>query len=117
MARKKPCPYQVHKVTHSDIYDLQELASLVMKNTKVNTLNEQVKWLHIKWLRFDKSKPFVIQYKYSLTDSEFLELNVLHGKRIKNTLISSETVTLSQKYGKRLPKLEQKKKGFALFTW
>lgn len=107
MARKKPCPYQVHKVSFSDFYDLQALASVVMQNTKVNTLKEQVKWLHIKWLRFDKSKPFIIQYKYSLSDNEFLELNVLQTKKTKKAVMLE---TLPQKYDKRLPISEAKKK-------
>lgn len=107
MARKKPRPYKVHKVCFSDFYDLQALASVVMQNTKVNTLQQQVKWLHIKWLRFDKSKPFIIQYKYSLADKDFLELDVLQTKKSKKTIMLG---TLSPKYHKRLPISEAKKK-------
>lgn len=108
MARKKPCPYQVNKLFFPEFFDLQELASLIMQNTKVNTLQEQVKWLHIKWLRFDKAKPFIVQYKYSLADNEFLEFDVLQVKKIKKN--SWKTVALSQKYGQRLPISEAKKK-------
>lgn len=109
MARKKPAPYQVNKVTHLDFYDLQTLSSIIMQNTKVNTLKEQVKWLHIKWLRFDKSKPFICQYKYSLSDNEFLEFDVLQTKK-KKKIISWETLALTKKYEKRLPISEAKKK-------
>ncbi|KAJ8938406.1 hypothetical protein NQ314_011512 [Rhamnusium bicolor] len=109
MARKKPRPYNVDTLSHSDFYDLQTLASLIMINTKFNTKNEQVKWLKIKWLRFEKSKPFVIQYKYELSDDIFLELNVLQARKCKKN-ISWETVSLTQKYRKRLTISEKKKK-------
>ncbi|KAJ8967726.1 hypothetical protein NQ314_002672 [Rhamnusium bicolor] len=73
----------MYTLSHSDFYDLQTLASLIMINTKFNTKNEQVKWLKIKWLRFEKSKPFVIQYKYEVSDHIFLELNVLQARKCK----------------------------------
>lgn len=83
MGRQKPRPYNVDTLTFPDFYDLQALASKIMTNSKLNTTGDQVKWLKIKWLRFEKSKPFVVQYKYELSEELFLEFNALKAKRGK----------------------------------
>ncbi|CAI6376051.1 unnamed protein product [Macrosiphum euphorbiae] len=84
-ARLNPDPYNVTTLIHSDFYDLNNLTSKVIQNTTKRTVNNlqdtsngpvKVQWLKIKWLRFEKSKPNTIQYKYNLNDTEFYEIDV-----------------------------------------
>ena len=76
-ARKRPGPYSVHRMNHTDFFDVKQLSSEVVKNRSNSSSGESVNWLAIKWLRFEKSRPFTIQFKYSLMDAEFREIIVL----------------------------------------
>jgi hypothetical protein len=80
MSRNKPKPYNVKIQKFYDIFDLTSLGKVVMQNRTVNTKEETVNWLKLKWLKFDKFKPFIIQYKYELqNDIPFEELDVRMG--------------------------------------
>jgi len=74
-ARKKDPPFMVRRRHHTDVSDMKELASSFITNRTSNVNGETVSWLRIKWLRFCKDKPFVIQYKYSIA-AEFMTINV-----------------------------------------
>lgn len=79
-ARIKPRPYVVNNLKYSDFYDLKLLANDIINNTSINRDKEKVNWLNIKWLRFEKQKPSLIQYKYFLSDENFLVLDVTEKK-------------------------------------
>jgi len=67
-ARIHPNPYKVITLNHKDFYDLEKLVILMVFNTTINIEKEKVNWLKIKWIRFDKSEPNIMQYKYGLKD-------------------------------------------------
>jgi len=43
------------------LYDLEKLVKDMLKNTTINT---EKNWLKIKWIRFQKTESYIIQYKY-----------------------------------------------------
>lgn len=114
-SRRKPKPYNVTSMNYDDFYNFKDLEQEMIKNQKVNTLNESVQWLKIKWLRFQKSEPFIIQYKYELLEDEFMEINI-HQKKIR-TRIANPTprsdwgsTNLKLKNSKPIPISDAKKK-------
>ena len=68
---------------------------------------ETVNWVRIKQLRFDWTRPFIVQYKYDLSANEFKELNVMRvAKRGRPTSIDHPPPA----YESRLPISAAKKK-------
>lgn len=51
-------------------------------NTTVNNEKEKVNWLKMKWTRFDKSEPNIMQNKYGLQELEFKRLDISQKKTI-----------------------------------
>jgi hypothetical protein len=78
-ARKTGRPYEVQRLVHSDFLAVKQLAKGIMKKRSRNQKDDLVNWLSIKWFRFDKTRPYVIQYKYSVMDVEFNQISVLTG--------------------------------------
>lgn len=108
MSRKKPKPYDVKIQKFNDIFDLTSLGKVVMHNKTINTKGETVSWLKIKWLKFDKTKPFIIQYKYELqSELSFEELDVRMGSKES---LDWNLINLRQKYETPLPISKAKKK-------
>ena len=56
MARRQQ-PYKVIQLTYKDIIDLHYLGSVLFSNVKKDINGEQVHWLKIKQLRFEKARP------------------------------------------------------------
>lgn len=117
-ARLNPCPYIVTTLNHSDFYDLNNLTSKVIQNTTKGTVNnlqdrsngpEKVQWLKIKWLRFEKSKPNIIQYKYNLNDTEFYEIDITQCNKRKVLCNDWKNIVLKPAYTKQMPISEAKK--------
>lgn len=107
MARKKPKPYVVKVLEYSDILNLNELGKNVMLNRTLDTLGATVNWLKVKWLRFDKSKPCTIQFKYELqADIQFKEIDVC----LIHEPLSWDLITISPKYNSLIPVSKAKKK-------
>jgi hypothetical protein len=106
-ARKNPAPYNVMRLTHEDFLNFKELSSHIIVNRSRNTMGKVVNWLKIKHLRFQKSAPHVIQYKYRLSADNFLELNVRGRIRRKQ---QSDCPSVQQAYRSRLPISAAKKK-------
>jgi len=52
--RRKPKPYSVTTMKHTDFVDVKLLARQILRNTTKTTSGETVQWMHIKWLRFEK---------------------------------------------------------------
>ena len=48
--RRKPKPYSVTTMKHTDFVDVKLLARQILRNTTNTTSGETVQWMHIKWL-------------------------------------------------------------------
>lgn len=107
MARSKPRPYIVSTNSYSDIYDFQSMSSGTFWNRNIESTCEKIKWLKVKWIRFEKSMPFIVQFKYNLSDEHFMKLNI-SPKGKKNT--QEIKLKLSKKYKSSIPITEAKKK-------
>ena len=107
-ARKRPRPYTVRRLFHSDFLDVKDQTKNIVKNRTKNTDSNTVNWLKIKWLRFNKSKPYGIQYKYSVTENQFMQINVLPRRTKKPELLSN--ITFKRLYSRRVPISLAKKK-------
>lgn len=68
MSRKHPSPYQVYELTHTEFYDLDSLSKDIIKNRNKSTTGATVKWLHVKWFRFQPG--CTVGFKYDV-DAEF----------------------------------------------
>ncbi|CAH1111461.1 unnamed protein product [Psylliodes chrysocephalus] len=80
---KKKNPFRVVVMTSSDFFSTNELEK-ALTNRKKTAADEKVEWLRIQWLRYEKEKPGIIQYKYSNNEVVlFNEVNV--KKRGKQT--------------------------------
>nr|CAH7744237.1 unnamed protein product [Callosobruchus chinensis] len=112
-ARRNPRPYYVNNLRFDDFYDLQELAATMTPNTTTNTNQEKVQWLKIRWMRFEKTDPYLIKYKYELSDEEFLLIDVA-GRRKRGRQQGWSSYELSKKYSQRIP-ISLKKKNDLLF--
>jgi hypothetical protein len=106
-ARKNSHPYIVHRLSHTDFLDMKGLSKRIMKNRTKNTDGEKVNWLNFKWLRFDKQQPYVIGYKYSVTDVEFMYVVVCPARGRPHSL---KNVEMKPLYYTRLPISSAKKK-------
>nr|XP_023020943.1 uncharacterized protein LOC111509421 [Leptinotarsa decemlineata] len=114
MARQKPRPYIVNHLTYSDFYNFKELASKIMQNTIRDTNGNQVKWLQIKWLRFTKTDPSTISFKYDVAGDDFLKLNTCEvgtskRRRTRKPCENVNDVHLEQQYSSILPISNAKK--------
>ena len=99
-ARKNPKPYTVQRLMHDDFFDLKKMSGHVIRNRTKNSDGEQVNWLKVKWMRFEKSRPFVIQYKYDLSSDTFKELHV-QNKRGRRP--SMDSLIMEMAYTDRMP--------------
>lgn len=105
-SKKSGDPYIVNRLGHEDFYDVKELSKNIMMNRNRNTDGDVVQWLKVKHLRFQKSKPYVISYRYNLDDETFLEMNVRTQRRGRR----SQEASLKAAYTARLPISSAKKK-------
>jgi len=89
---------------YNDFYDLKDLVGRTVKNVSTTITNQKVNWIKIKWIRVEKSKPQIIQFKYNLDDSPFLEIDITLDKKTrlqhKDTLDWS-TIVPKQLYEKK----------------
>ena len=69
-----------------------------------------MKWLSIRWLRFKKAKPFIIQNKYCLSDSNCLKINVTLRHRIGRKKNSWTRLELSKSNDAMLSVSQKKEK-------
>ncbi|XP_065680363.1 uncharacterized protein LOC136094417 [Hydra vulgaris] len=106
-ARKNPYPYLVKPLQHTDFFDSKQLCGKIVKNCTKNIKGETINWLNIKWARFEKSRPFIMQYKYSITSPTFMEINVQSGRGRRSNIKGLEPRPL---YPTRLPIWDAKKK-------
>lgn len=110
-SRRNPTPYNVSIMQFDDFYNFKLLQEQVLHNTTINTENARVKWLKIKWIRFKKSEPFIIEYKYDLSEDRFMEININQTKKAVRGLeaFSWSAINLKCKYSKPNPISSTKK--------
>lgn len=56
-------------MSYNDFYDLKDFFGRTVKNVSTTITSQKVNWTKIKWIRVEKSKPQIIQFKYNLDDS------------------------------------------------
>ncbi|XP_064639792.1 uncharacterized protein LOC135495259 [Lineus longissimus] len=105
-ARKVNPPYEVNVLKHGNFLNVKEMSSSIIKNRTRNRDGEQVNWLSIKWLRFEKAKPYVIQYKYGIQQDEFMQIMVQADRGRRRSI---ENTPLGPLYTSRRPITKEKK--------
>lgn len=75
---KKKNPFRVVVMSSSDFFSTKELEK-ALTNRKKTEADEKVQWLRIQWLRYNKEKPGIIQYKYS--NNEYVPFNEVNVKK------------------------------------
>ena len=68
---------QVIEMETPDFKDYSFLFKSVNTNRKITASGENVNWRQINWLRYKKSKPYVLFYKNELNEDQFYEINLL----------------------------------------
>lgn len=58
-----------------NFYNLKLLAENLIKNKTIDVDGQKVNWLKIKWFRYEKNKPGILQFKYEFGEN-FRSLNV-----------------------------------------
>lgn len=84
--------------------NLRSLAGTIMKNRSVDEICEKVNWLKIKVLKYEKSNPSAIKFKYNYSNEEFKIIRV--GGRVRPPKCPQ---TLKQLYTKQIPISDVKK--------
>lgn len=98
-------PYDVKVIEFHEVFDLKALTTKFVKNTNFDTSHERIKWLLIKQMKFQKSDPYVVNFKYDC-DEDFRQLNVIRTKNRKKYVSHPQlnpNYELVQKYRERLP--------------
>lgn len=102
-------PFDVNVMDRTDFFSTSLLEKSVTRR-KTNTNNEQISWLKIQWLHFDKKHPYKIFYKETLNeDIKFKEINLTPNKK-KGRLMDFKNIDLPFLYESSLPVTASKKK-------
>ena len=96
-------PYKVTNFHYRDIYDLHEIALLLMKNRRRDEDGNAVNWLLVKSFRYEKANPGFVMYRYNYTD-DFKKIYVF-GQRRPPALPTE----VPKAYRSRIPISEAKK--------
>ena len=89
------------RLMHGAFFDSKALCQEIICNRARNTADEPVNWLTIKWFRFEKAKPYIVQYKSNLSSSTFMELDVQSPFRGRHGRL--DALTLKTLYISRVP--------------
>lgn len=110
LARKNN-PYEVNTYTHDQFLDFKSLKeTLGWINFKKNVKGEVVRWLAIKWLRYEKIFPGKIMYKYTLSETVEFSTIDMSGKVTRAAAKTWGRKAIPKCYGSRLPISSAKKK-------
>ena len=101
--RKNAKPFNVHQLTFSDMLDLPDLSKKIIKNRNKDENGATVKWLKIKCLKYEKSKPNCFQYRYDFTTPH---INVFTKGRGRQFSMPTE---INKAYSTLLPISQAKK--------
>nr|XP_033325321.1 uncharacterized protein LOC117219890 [Megalopta genalis] len=73
---KKKAPFHLIQMTHQDIFSTKPLEQSII-NRKVTVTGFPVNWLKIRWIKLERSKPHLIQFKCDYNeDTEFKAINL-----------------------------------------
>jgi hypothetical protein len=73
-------PYSVVQLETADVINYRSMATAYVRNRSKDLNGAKVNWMHIKWLRYDKLQPNVIQFRNGY-DGEFRKMVVNTGAR------------------------------------
>ena len=107
---KRSRAYSIKELTYTDFYDLKALANTIIKNKTKDNKGEAVHWLKIKVMRYEKSEPGSILFKYNYSEDEFRILRVFGRGRPAEmpkllTTLYKGLLPISEKKKKSLMKL------------
>lgn len=76
--------------------------SVTFWNINIVGIGQKIKWLKVKWMRFQKYTPLIAQFNYNMSDEHFMELDVspqVKKKEQNNIIIpqGGKQLKLSQK--------------------
>ena len=86
-ARSSLNPYTLDVLEHGDFFDLKQVASSTLRNTKIDTEGKQVNWLKLVWIRYVKSEEDTIFFKYRMSE-DFKQLKIKGNSRRKKISVS-----------------------------
>lgn len=73
---KKKAPFHLIQMTHQDFLSTKPLEQSII-NRKVTVTGLPVNWLKIRWIKLERSKPYLIQFKNDYEeDTEFQAINI-----------------------------------------
>lgn len=73
---KKKAPFHLIQMTHQDFLSTKPLEQSII-NRKVTVTGLPVNWLKIRWIKLERSKPYLIQFKCDYNeDTEFQAINI-----------------------------------------
>ncbi|XP_067612620.1 uncharacterized protein [Eurosta solidaginis] len=69
--------YVVHEMKQEEFFDFSALLKMNYTWRTTNAKGDKFEWKNVRWMRYEKQKPGVLQYKTSLKpEVEFNELNI-----------------------------------------
>jgi hypothetical protein len=104
---RKTDPFTIIPIAHYDI-DFKQVAATTMRNTKVDLKGNRIQWLNIRWLRYTKSDPKTLYYKYKF-DEDFKTMKV-QGTSSRRGRQDQGEVHLINMYNEKLPVSAVKKR-------
>ncbi|KAB0790124.1 hypothetical protein PPYR_15557 [Photinus pyralis] len=102
----KKNPFKVSVLHHDDFLDYKDLQGKIMVNKKKADDGSILSWKEVKWLRFDKEQPNVMQYKSEYWEEEFKRINT--GRRGRKPTARNSSYEMKKAYTDQIP--IQKKK-------
>lgn len=84
LKNKRSNAYKVKELRYGDFLDLKALANILIKNKTKDDEGNQVQWLKLKVMRYEKNKPGQILFKYNYSDLEYRTLRVITRGRPPN---------------------------------
>lgn len=75
LRNKRSLPYNVQQLKHKDFIDFKKMAEEMIKNRNKDTCGEQVNWLKIKRMRYEKATPNIIKFSYDFS-TEYRRINI-----------------------------------------
>ena len=85
-AKKNGAPYQVNRMTNTDIIDFKHVSQRIITNRSTAVDGSTVNWTHLKWIQFSKDS-VTMKVKYELNDSPFTEVMIrrqTRGRQLHN---------------------------------
>jgi len=94
LARKKR-PYTVVPLKYFDFLNLKPLGNSLLSANAVDAKGQRVQWMKIRWLRFRKSEPNDIFFKYQF-DGDFRSMKIKSSRKTKAATASVPQLYLTK---------------------